>query len=99
MTFYGIHWGVGTTAAWGNWTEFGIRANFQAADGLSINPQIGLLGGNLLSSGTGELAIFGNGIVPNLTVNLLKENVEGQFYFGLYSALRNEAPPTGTTLA
>lgn len=99
LTFYGIHWGGGTGGAWGNWTEFGIGANFQAGDGLSINPQIGILGGNLLSSGTGGPAIFGDGIVPNLTVNLLKEKVEGQFYFGYYAPLRDEAPATGTTLS
>lgn len=101
LTFYGIHWGGGTGANWGNWTEFGIGANFQAGDGLSINPQIGILSGNLLSSGTDGPAIFGDGIVPNLTVNLLKEKVEGQFYFGYYAPLRDEAPtnPPGTTLS
>ena len=86
-------------ANWGNWTEFGLGANFQAGEGLSINPQIGFLGGNLLSSGTAGPAIFGDGIVPNLTVNLLKEKVEGQFYFGYYAPLRDEAPANGTTLA
>ena len=99
LTFYGIHWGGGTGAAWGNWTEFGLGANFQAGEGLSINPQIGFLGGNLLSSGTAGPAIFGDGIVPNLTVNLLKEKVEGQLYFGYYAPLRDEAPANGTTLS
>jgi len=99
LTFYGIHWGGGTGAAWGNWTEFGIGANIKAAEGLLINPQIGILNGNLLSSGTAGPAIFGDGIVPNLTVNLLKEKVEGQFYFGYYAPLRNETPTNGTTLA
>ena len=99
LTFYGIHWGGGTGILWGNWTEFGLGANIKAAEGLSINPQIGILNGNLLSSGTVGPAIFGDGIVPNLTVNLLKEKVEGQFYFGYYSPLRNEAPASGTTLA
>jgi hypothetical protein len=103
LTFYGIHWGGGTGAGWGNWTEFGLGANFKAGDGLSINPQIGFLGGNLLSSGARGPAVFGDGIVPNLTVNLLKEKVEGQFYFGYYAPLRDEAPtnttPPGTTLS
>lgn len=103
FTFYGILWSGGTGGNWGNWTEFGIGANFQAAEGLSINPQIGILGGNLLSSGTRGPAIFGDGIVPNLTVNLLREKTEGQFYFGYYAPLRDEAPvnatPAGTTLA
>jgi hypothetical protein len=99
LTFYGIHWGGGSGAAWGNWTEFGIGANFNAGDGITINPQIGFLGGSLLSSGTAGPAIFGDGIVPNLTVNLLKEKIEGQFYYGYYAALRDEAPLNGTTLA
>lgn len=99
LTFYGIHWGGGTGAGWGNWTEFGLGASFQAGDGISINPQIGFLGGNLLSSGTAGPAIFGDGIVPNLTVNLLKEKIEGQFYYGYYAALRDESPSSGTTLA
>jgi hypothetical protein len=99
LTFYGIHWGGGTGSAWGNWTEFGLGANFQPIEGLSISPQIGLLNGNLLSSGTVGPAIFGDGIVPNLTVNLLKEKVEGQFYYGYYSPLRDESPANGTTLA
>lgn len=99
LTFYGIHWGGGTGANWGNWTEFGIGANFKAGDGITINPQIGFLGGSLLSSGIAGPAIFGDGIVPNLTVNLLKEKIEGQFYYGYYAALRDEAPLNGTTLS
>ncbi|WPR74202.1 DUF6733 family protein [Algoriphagus sp. NG3] len=93
LTFYGIHWGGGTGANWGNWTEFGLGANFEPTEGLSINPQIGVLSGSLLSSGAaGGPSVFGEGIVPNLTVNLLKEKVEGQFYFGYYAPLRDEAP-------
>lgn len=99
LTFYGIHWGGGTGASWGNWTEFGLGASFKAGDGITINPQIGFLGGNLLSSGVNGPAVFGDGIVPNLTVNLLKEKIEGQFYYGYYAALRDEAPLNGTTLA
>jgi hypothetical protein len=101
FTFYGILWSGGTGGNWGNWTEFGIGANFQPAEGLSINPQIGILGGSLLSSGAGGPAVFGDGIVPNLTVNLLREKTEGQFYFGYYAPLRDEAPtlPQGTTLS
>jgi hypothetical protein len=101
LTFYGIHWGGGTGANWGNWTEFGLGANFQVADGISINPQVGILSGNLLSSGTAGPAIFGDGIVPNLTINLLREKVEGQFYYGYYAPLRDKSPtnPPGTTLS
>lgn len=99
FTFYGILWSGGTGGGWGNWTEFGGGVNIAAGDGLSINPQIGFLGGNLLSSGTAGPAIFGEGIVPNLTINLEKPNVEGQIYAGFYSPLRDEAPAGGTTLS
>lgn len=99
LTFYGILWSGGTGGGWGNWTEFGLGANFTAAEGLDINPQIGILGGNLLSSGTAGPAIFGDGIVPNLTINLDRAKTEGQLYFGYYAPLRDEAPTSGTTLS
>lgn len=99
FTFYGILWSGGTGGGWGNWTEFGAGFNFSPADGLDINPQIGVLGGNLLSSGTGGPAIFGDGIVPNITINLDKTSVEGEFYLGYYAPLRDEAPAGGTTLS
>jgi hypothetical protein len=100
FTFYGILWSGGTGAAWGNWTEFGVGLNFEVADGLGINPQIGILGGNLLSSGTSGKAVLGDGIVPNLTVNLLKEKVEGQLYGGFYLPLRDKAiSGTSSTLS
>lgn len=99
FTFYGILWSGGTGGGWGNWTEFGVGANFTATEGLDINPQIGILGGNLLSSGTAGPAVFGDGIVPNLTVNLNKAKTEGQFYFGYYAPLRDETFADGTTLA
>jgi hypothetical protein len=101
FTFYGILWSGGTGAAWGNWTEFGVGLNFKVAEGVAVNPQIGILGGNLLSSGTAGSGRLGDGIVPNLTVNLNKTKTEGQIYAGLYAPLRNEAPATatGTTLS
>lgn len=100
FTFYGTHWGGGTGQNWGNWTEFGAGINFNVAKGLTVNPQIGILGGNLLSSGTAGPAILGDGFVPSLTVNLLRDKVEGQAYFGYYAPLRDKAPPApGTTLA
>ncbi len=99
FTFYGILWSGGTGGGWGNWTEFGMGFNFNAAEGLSINPQIGFLGGSLLSSGTAGPAIFGDGIVPNLTINLDKAKTEGQIYAGFYTPLRDEAPANGTTLS
>ena len=99
FTFYGILWSGGTGGGWGNWTEFGVGANFDVGGGLSINPQIGILGGNLLSSGTAGEAILGDGIVPNLTVGLDRDKVEGQIYVGYYAPLRDNAPSEGTTLS
>ncbi len=99
FTFYGILWSGGTGGSWGNWTEFGVGAAFEPTDGLSINPQIGILGGSLLSAGGANTGVLGDGIVPNLTVNLAKEKVEGQLYFGYYAPLRDEAPATGSTLS
>ena len=97
FTYYGIKWSGGTGAAWGNWTEFGVGVNIKAADGLNINPQIGVLGGTLLSSGAdGTPGRFGDGIVPNITVNLDKSSVEGQLYAGFYLPVRDEATQAGT---
>jgi len=99
LTFYGIYWGAGTGQNWGNWTEFGVGVGFDALDGdLYVNPQLGFTSGNLLSSGTAEPGIVGDGIVPNLTMNYGTDDWEGQLYFGWYLPLRDEAPPGGTTL-
>jgi hypothetical protein len=97
FTFYGIYWSGGTGAAWGNWTEFGAGVNINL-DGIGINPQLGIVSGNLLSGGAsrGAPAVFGDGIVPNLTINLAKGSVEGQIYAGYYAPLRSsENPATG----
>lgn len=94
LTFYGIQWGAGTAIAWGNWTEFGLGYSFQAGESVTINPQIGVTMGNLLSSFTAGKYAFGDGIVPNLTVNLNYSKLEGQFYAGYYAALRKEGPLT-----
>jgi hypothetical protein len=94
FTFYGIQWGAGTAAAWGNWTEFGVGYSFNAGKYVSINPQLGFTMGNLLSSFTGGKYAVGDGIVPNLTVNLNSPKTEGQFYAGYYGALRKEGPIT-----
>jgi hypothetical protein len=99
FTFYGILWSGGTGGAWGNWTEFGVGVNIDAGGGLSFNPQIGVLGGNLLSSGAAGPAVFGDGIVPNLTIGLDREKLEGQIYIGFYTPVRDEAPASGTTLS
>lgn len=94
FTFYGILWSGGTGGGWGNWTEFGIGLNLPVGEGLDITPQLGILGGNLLSSGTASQAVLGDGIVPNLTIGLDKEKVEGEIYAGFYLPLRDQ-----TTLA
>ncbi len=88
LTFYGIQWGAGT--AWGNWTEFGVGASFQAAESLSINPQLGVTMDNLLSSFANGPSVVGDGIVPNLTMNLSSHKLEGQLYAGYYAQLRKE---------
>ncbi|GAB5413971.1 MAG: hypothetical protein Cons2KO_15740 [Congregibacter sp.] len=99
VTFYGIYWGAGTGQDWGNWTEFGVGVGFDAMDGdLYINPQIGFTSGNLLSSGTAEPGVVGDGIVPNLTMNYGTDDYEGQLYFGWYLPLQDTAPDDGTTL-
>ncbi len=99
FTFYGIQWSGGTGGGWGNWTEFGIGVNFPVAEGFDINPQLGVLGGNLLSSGASGPAVFGDGIVPNLTMGLDRENVEGEIYAGFYLPLRDETGTGETTLS
>jgi hypothetical protein len=99
LTAYGIWWGAGTGADWGNWTEFGVGVGFDMLDGdLYVNPQLGFTSGNLLSSGTAEPGVVGDGIVPNLTMNYGTDDWEGQLYFGWYLPLRDEAPDEGTTL-
>lgn len=105
FTFYGILWSGGTggnqgsDGGWGIWTEFGVGLGFEPAEGISVSPQIGITGGNLLSSGTAGPSIFGDGIVPNLTIGLDKAKTEGEIYLGFYAPLRNEAPVGGTTLS
>lgn len=112
LSFYGILWttsdfssatGLGSDL----WTEFGIGANFIAADGkLAIKPQIGITNGALLSRGnlgrgprnTTTTRNGGNvfdGIVPSLTVNYSDEKIEGEFYAGYYAALRNRSDNVG----
>lgn len=99
FTFYGILWSGGTGGGWGNWTEFGVGVNFPVADGVNINPQVGILGGSLLSSGATGAGILGDGIVPNVLIGLDRAKTEGEIYLGYYAPLRDEAPANGTTLA
>jgi len=75
----------GSVAGWGNWTEFGVGIGIPVGDALYINPQLGLLSGGLLS-GTNE-SILGEGIVPNLTVLLDTDALEGELYAGYYLGL------------
>lgn len=112
LSFYGILWttpdfasstGLGSDL----WTEFGIGANFYAADGkLQIKPQIGITNGALLSRGnlgrgprnTTTTLNGGNtfdGVVPNITVNYSDAKFEGEFYAGYYAALRNRSSDVG----
>lgn len=90
LTFYGIQWGAGTARAWGNWTEFGLGVNFKAG-AFDINPQLGFTMGSLLSSGAGQPGVIGDGIVPNLTVNMNTDKLVGQLYTGYYGAFQNKA--------
>jgi hypothetical protein len=112
LAFYGILWttsdfssatGLGSDL----WTEFGIGANFHAADGkLMIKPQLGITNGALLSRGnlgngprgTTTTLNGGNvfdGIVPSLTMNYSDEKLEAEFYGGYYAALRNRSANVG----
>lgn len=100
FTFYGIYWSGGSGANWGNWAEFGVGVNFSPIEGLGINPQIAVVSGNLLSKGAADGqfgGVFGDGLVPNLTVNLNKGKAEGQVYFGYYLPLRKFTDPSSPT--
>ena len=73
--------------------------NFRPTDILAINPQIGIVNGSLLSSGAVGEGVLGDGLVPNLTINLQSPTLEGQIYAGYYLPLRDLAPATSTTLS
>ncbi|MCC5929054.1 MAG: hypothetical protein JJU28_07395 [Cyclobacteriaceae bacterium] len=94
FTFYGILWSGGTggfAQGWGNWTEFGIGVNFQVSESININPQIGLLSGSLTSGGSPSgqtvVPVLGEGFVPNLTIGLDNDQLEGEFYLGYYMGI------------
>ena len=76
----------------GLWTEVGMGLNFHFLDhALSINPQIGMLNGALLSSrivGRGIRA--GEGVVPSMTINYNDDHFTGQAYLAYYMAIRDE---------
>ncbi|MCC5920645.1 MAG: hypothetical protein JJU23_08190 [Cyclobacteriaceae bacterium] len=99
FTFYGILWSGGTggfAAGWGNWTEFGVGIGLPVGDNLYINPQIGLLSGSLTSGG--GTPVLGEGIVPNLTVGLDTDIVEGELYAGYYLGFDHGNPATSNFL-
>lgn len=89
FTAYGILWSGGVGEGWGNWTEFGVGANIKPAAGLSINPQLGLLSGGLLSAGLAANPVLGDGIVPNLTVREITDKFEAELYAGYYHGFRH----------
>ena len=81
FTFYGIQWSGGTGMNWGNWTEFGVGWAWTVGD-WKINPQLGVLNGNLLSANDTPEGL--EGIVPNLTVIGDGSNWMFEFYSGYY---------------
>lgn len=96
FTVYGILWTIPAFGVGGGgdlWTEWGVGAALNLLDGnLSVNPQIGLLSGGLLSGSSfitdGARGLFGEGIVPNITITYGDGLIEGQVYAGFYIALR-----------
>ncbi|MDX2130260.1 MAG: DUF6733 family protein [Chloroherpetonaceae bacterium] len=103
FSFYGIFWSGGTPEAWGNWTEFGIGFSYAASDAITVTPQLGVLGGTLLSGGATNSATraLGDGIVPNLTIDLSTSSLQGQLYAGYYMPIRDLTAKSGapSTLA
>jgi hypothetical protein len=102
LSFYGTFWtrpSFGLGGGGGSlWTEFGVGANFNLADGrLKVKPQIGITNGSLLSGGARRVTAgvtergpaFADGIVPSLTINYSGDKIEAEYYGGYYAALRN----------
>jgi hypothetical protein len=97
FTFYGILWSGGAAGgSWGNWTEFGVGIGFPVGDALYVNPQIGLLSGGL-TSGLGT-PVLAEGLVPNLTIGLGTDALEGEFYGGYYTGFDHGNPSTNNYL-
>jgi hypothetical protein len=101
FTFYSWLWtnpnfgqipGVGSPGGSGLWTEVGAGLNFRLFnDTLSINPQIGMLNGALLSSNViGQDIQAGEGVVPNITINYDDEFFTAEGYFAYYMATRGD---------
>ncbi|MFQ3577367.1 MAG: DUF6733 family protein [Cytophagales bacterium] len=103
FTTYGILWSGGVGGGWGNWTEFGLGVNIKPIEALSINPQIGILNGSLLSNsfssaGASQSSVVADGIVPNLTVRESTDKTEGEFYLGYYKGFKHESEFTNNYL-
>ncbi len=97
FTFYGILWSGGAAGGtWGNWTEVGVGIGFPIGDALYVSPQIGLLNGSL-TSGLGT-PVLAEGIVPNLTMSLGTDALEGEFYLGYYAGFDHGNPSTNNYL-
>lgn len=95
ITGYTILWsGIrnGGAGNFGHWAEFGGGLNFSLMEGaLNINPQIGILNGNLLSRGNfgNGNPVFNEGVVPNLTIFFDKNRIEAELYGGYYIGTRS----------
>lgn len=76
----------------GLWTEVGAGLNFRFLDdALSVNPNIGMLNGALLSSDViGRDIQAGEGVVPNLTINYDTEFFTSELYLAYYMAIRDD---------
>lgn len=97
FTFYGILWSGGAAGgAWGNWTEFGVGVGYELSDAIYISPQFGILNGGL-TSGLGTPVLF-EGVVPNLTVGLGTDKLEGELYAGYYLGIDHGNPSTNNYL-
>ena len=95
FSFYGILWTSDALSFTGLssdiWTEFGVGLNYRLMDDkLAIKPQLGLLGGSLLSGGetddNGSGANVFDGVVPSLTINYSDDTFEAEWYSGYYIA-------------
>jgi hypothetical protein len=82
FTVYGILWDSF------RWTEYGAGVSFDTSS-VSGSALVGLTNGNILSGGTGLQ--FGEGVVPNVTLNSKSDVIDAQIYAGYYKALQAQA--------
>ncbi|MBX3273540.1 MAG: hypothetical protein KF729_24970 [Sandaracinaceae bacterium] len=94
FSIYTILWTTPSFSANGSggsglWTEVGAGVVFSLLDDtLTINPQVGILNGVLLSGA--DAGVVFDGIVPNLTANYVNDLFQAQVYFGYYLGLREQ---------